>query len=61
MLLLLKRGEEINYSFCMFNRNRIFNISIIINIAFVVVVVMFQNHQVMVTSFGYCWYSGCSR
>ena len=61
MLLLLKWGEEINYSFCMFNRNCIFNISIIINIAFVVVVVIFQNHQVMVTSFGCCWYSGCSR
>ena len=51
MLFLLKRGEEINFSFCMFNRNCIFNIGIIINIAFVVVVVMFQNGQVIITSF----------
>ena len=29
----------------------------IIIIAFVVVVAMFQNHQVIVTSLGYCWYS----
>ena len=33
-------------------------IIIIINIVFVVVVVMLQNRQVMVTSFGRCWYSG---
>ena len=33
-------------------------ITIIINIVFVVVVVILQNWQVMVTSFGYCWYSG---
>ena len=29
----------------------------IIKIVFVVVLVMFQNHQVIVTSLGYCWYS----
>ena len=33
-------------------------IIVIINIAFIVVVLMLQNHQVMVTSFGCCWYSG---
>ena len=31
-----------------------------IDIALVVVMVMYQNCQVMVTSFGSCWYSGCS-
>ena len=51
---------------CMCSRNCIFDIIIIIiiiNIVFVVVVVMLQNCQVMVTSFGCCWYSGgiCSR
>ena len=61
MLFLLKRGEEINFSFCMFNRNCIFNIGIIINIAFVVVVVMFQNGQVMITSFDCFQYNGCFR
>ena len=29
-----------------------------IDIALVVVMVMYQNRQVMVTSFGSCWYSG---
>ena len=33
-------------------------IIIIVNIVFVVAVVMLQNRQVMVTSFGCCWYSG---
>ena len=51
-----------NRSFlCMCSRNCIFDIIIIIiiiNIVFVVVVVMLQNRQVMVTSFGCCWYSG---
>ena len=32
----------------------------IIIIAFVNVVVMFQNRQMIVTSLGYCWYSGGS-
>ena len=49
-----------NRSFlCMCSRNCIFNIVVIIiinNVFFVVV--MFQNRQVMVTSFGCCWYSG---
>ena len=31
---------------------------VIINIIFVVVVLMLQNRQVVVTSFGCCWYSG---
>ena len=51
-----------NRSFlCMCSRNCIFDIIIIIisiNIVFVVVVLMLQNRQVMVTSFGCCWYSG---
>ena len=51
-----------NRSFlCMCSRNCIFDIIIIIiiiNIAFAVVVLMLQNRQVMVTSFGCCWYSG---
>ena len=45
----------------MCSRNCIFDIiiiTIIINIAFVVVVVMLQNGQVMVTSFDCCWCSG---
>ena len=46
---------------CMCSRNGIFDIIIIIiiiiNIGFVVVVVMIENCQVMVTSFGCCWYS----
>ena len=29
-------------------------------IVFVIVVVMFQNCRVIVTSFGYCWYIGSS-
>ena len=51
-----------NRSFlCMCSRNGNFDIviiTIIINIGFVVVVVMIENRQVMVTSFGCCWYSG---
>ena len=46
---------------CMCSRNCIFDITIIIiiiNIVFAVVVLMLQNRQVMVTSFGCCWYSG---
>ena len=54
---------------CMCSRNCIFNIVIIIIVIIIIiiiiiinivffVVVMFQNCQVMVTSFDYCWYSG---
>ena len=46
---------------CMCSRNCIFDIIIIIisiNSVFAVVVLMLQNHQVMVISFGCCWYSG---
>ena len=54
--------ERRNRSFlCMCSRNGIFDIIIIIiiiNIGFVVVVVMIENRQVMVTSFGCYWYSG---
>ena len=45
----------------MCSKNCIFKIiiiTIIISIVFVVVVLMLQNLQVMVTSFGCCWYSG---
>ena len=35
-------------------------ISCIIIIVFIVVVVMFQNLEVIVTYLGYCWYSGDS-
>ena len=45
----------------MCSRNCIFGIIIIIiiiNIVFTVVLLMLQNQHVMVTSFGYCWYSG---
>ena len=52
----------INRSFlCMCSRNCIFDIIIIIiiiNIVFAVVVAMLHNLQVMVASFGCCWYSG---
>ena len=51
-----------NRSFlCMCSINCIFDVIItivIINIVFVAVVVMLQNRQVMVTSFGCCWYNG---
>ena len=49
-----------NRSFlCISSRNCIFDIIIvIINIAFVVVVVMLQNHKVIVTSFSCCPCSG---
>ena len=54
--------ERRNRSFlCMCSRNCIFDIIIIIisiNIVFAVVVLMLQNQQAMVTSFGCCWYSG---
>ena len=49
---------------CMCSRNCIFNIVIIIIVIIIIinivffVVVMFQNCQVMVTSFDSCWYSG---
>ena len=58
MLLLMEWGEEINFSFCMGSKNCIFIVIIIINMAFAVVVVMFQNHQAMENSCGCCWYSG---
>ena len=50
-----------NRSFlCICSRNRSFDIVliiIIINIVFVFVVMILQNCQVMVTSFGFCWFS----
>ena len=54
--------ERRNKSFlCMCSRNCIFDIIVIIvvvNIVFIVVVLMIQNRQVMVPSFGCCWYIG---
>ena len=54
--------ERRNRSFlCMCSRNCVINIMIIIiiiNIVFVAVVVILQNRQAMVTSFGCCWCSG---
>ena len=52
-----------NRSFlCMCSRNFIFGIIIIIiiitSIVIIIVVLMLQNRQVMITSFGCCWYSG---
>ena len=50
-------GKRNRFFVCMCNRNcNSFIISI--DIVFVVVVVMYQNRQVMATSFGCCWYSG---
>ena len=53
-------GRINRYFLCMCSRSCVFDIIIIIiiNIVFVIVVVMLQNRQVMVTSFGCCWYSG---
>ena len=55
-------GRRNRSCLCMCSRNCVFIIIIIIiiiiNIAFFVVGVMFQNSQVVVTSFGSCWYSG---
>ena len=59
MPLLLEWGEEINIFLWMCNRNYIFEVIIVIIIINnVFIVVMHQNHQVMVTSFGRCYYSG---
>ena len=58
MPLLLEWGEEINLSCVAETAFFIIKLSVIINIAFIVVVLMLQNHQVMVTSFGCCWCSG---
>ena len=44
---------------CMCSRNCISFISSV-DIAFAVVIMIYQNHQVMVTSFGCSWYSGCA-
>ena len=54
-------GRGSRFFLCMCSKDCIFDtviIIIIINIVFVVVVLMVQNRQVMVTSFGCCWYSG---
>ena len=55
-----------NRSFlCMCSRNFIFGIVIIViiitSIVIIIRVLMLQNRQVMITSFGCCWYSGASR
>ena len=55
MPLLLEWGEEINfYCVCVAE-----TIIIIINIIlYIVVVVVYQNCELILTSFGCCWYSG---
>ena len=56
MPLLLEWGEEINFS-CVCVAETI--IIIIINIIlYIVVVVVYQNCELILTSFGCCWYSG---
>ena len=55
----LERRNKSFLSMC--SRKCIFDIIVIIiviNIVFIVVVLMLQNRQVMVTSFGCCWYIG---
>ena len=52
MPLLLGLGEEIDFS-CVFVVETVFFISSI-DIVFIVVMVMYQNRQVMLTSFGFC-------
>ena len=54
MPLLLEWEEEIDLS-CVCVAETVI---IIINIVIFVVVLMLQNGQVMVNSFGCCWYSG---
>ena len=59
MPLPLEWEEEIHAFLWMCSRNYVFDVIIIILIINnVFVVVMLQNRQVMVTSFGCCWYSG---
>ena len=56
MPLLLEWGEEINFS-CVCVAETL--IIIIINIIlYIVVVVVYQNCELILTSFGCCWYSG---
>ena len=59
MPLLLEWGEEIDLS-CECVAETVFLILLLLlsNNIFVVVVMMLQNCQVMVTSFGCCWYNG---
>ena len=60
MPLLLEWGEEIDLS-CECVAETVFLILLLLllsNNIFVVVVMMLQNRQVMVTSFGCCWYNG---
>ena len=45
------------YSWYMCSRNCI-SFIMSIDIVFIVMMVMYQNRQVIVTSFGCCWYSG---
>ena len=63
MSLLLEWGKEIDNFLWMCSRNYIFDviITVIITISIinnVLVVVMLQNRQVMVASFGCFWYGG---
>ena len=59
MPLLLEWGEEINFSCVCVAETIIIIIIIIINIIlYIVVVVVYQNCELILTSFGCCWYSG---
>ena len=57
MRLMLEWEEK--YFVLVYVQQKLYFLIIIINIFFVVVV-MFQNRQVMVTSLGCYWYSGCA-
>ena len=59
MPLLLEWGEEIDLSFeCVAGTLFLILLLLLSNNVFVVMVMMLQNRQVMVISFGCCWYSG---
>ena len=55
MPLLLEWGEEINFSCVCVAETLIIIINIIL---YIVVVVVYQNCELILTSFGCCWYSG---
>ena len=55
MPLLLEWGEEINFSCVCVTETIIIIINIIL---YIVVVVVYQNCELILTSFGCCWYSG---
>ena len=59
MPLLLEWGEEKDLSFeCVAETVFLILLLLLSNNVFVVVCMMLQDRQVMITSFGCCWYSG---